>query len=69
MPLDPARQNELIQMAQMRLAQRDTNDPLSREEIGAVIDRLLAAFPEWQGHTSRDAAIAQLGSIFSTFIG
>lgn len=69
MPVDPARQNELVQMAQMRLAQRDASAPLSREDIGAVIDRLLTAFPEWQDQISRDAAVAQLGSIFSTFIG
>ena len=68
MPIDPARQNELIQMAQMRLAQRDSDAPLSREDIGAVVDRLLTAFPEWRDQVSRDEALAQLGSIFSTFI-
>ena len=62
-------QLELVQMAQLRLSQRATDVPLSRDEIGATLDRLLAAFPEWRNKISRDAAIAQLGTIFSTFIG
>lgn len=69
MAINPDFQLELIQMAQLRLSQRVADAPLSREELGATIDRLLSAFPEWREGTSRDAAIAQLGTIFSTFIG
>jgi hypothetical protein len=69
MPIDQTCQDELIQMAQLRLAQRVSSDPLTREEIGQTLDRLLAAFPEWRDRTSRDAAIAHLGTLFSTFIG
>lgn len=69
MAVNPDFQLELVQMAQLRLSQRVADVPLSREEIGATLARLLAAFPEWRNETSRDAAIAQLGMIFSTFIG
>ncbi|MER8372375.1 Z1 domain-containing protein [Mesorhizobium sp. M1406] len=69
MTINPDFQLELVQMAQLRLSQRAGVTPLSRDEIGATLDRLLAAFPEWRGGTSRDLAIAQLGTIFSTFIG
>jgi hypothetical protein len=69
MAINPDFQTELVQMAQLRLSQRGADVPLSREEIGATLDKLLAAFPEWRNETSRDAAIAQLGTIFSTFIG
>jgi hypothetical protein len=69
MALDPVVQDELLQMAQLRLAQRATSSPLTREEIAAAVDRLLGAFPEWIGRASREAAIASLGSDFSTFIG
>ncbi len=69
MAINPDFQLELVQMAQLRLSQRATDVPLSREEISATLDRLLAAFPEWREEISRDAAIAQLGTIFSTFIG
>ena len=69
MAINPDFQLELVQMAQLRLSQRATDVPLSRDEIGATLDRLLAAFPEWRNEISRDAAIAQLGTIFSTFIG
>jgi hypothetical protein len=69
MAINPDFQLELVQMAQLRLSQRVADVPLSREEIGATLDRLLAAFPEWRNAVSRDAAVAQLGTIFSTFIG
>lgn len=69
MVINPEFQLELVQMAQLRLSQRVSDVPLSREEISATLDRLLAAFPEWREETSRDAAMAQLGTIFSTFIG
>ncbi|HEX8125174.1 MAG TPA: Z1 domain-containing protein [Allosphingosinicella sp.] len=69
MAINPDFQAELVQMAQLRLSQRAAEVPLSREEIGATLDRLLAAFPEWRNETSRDAAIAELSTIFSTFIG
>lgn len=69
MALDPVVQDELLQMAQLRLAQRTPSSPLTREEIAATVDRLLGAFPEWIGRASREAAIASLGSDFSTFIG
>jgi len=69
MPFDPSVQDELLQVAQLRLAQRAAATPLTREEIAATVDRLLGAFPEWVGRASREAAIASLGSDFSTFIG
>jgi hypothetical protein len=69
MVINPDFQDELVQMAQLRLSQRAGDVPLSREEIGETLDRLLAAFPEWRAETSRDAAIASLATIFSTFIG
>jgi hypothetical protein len=62
-------QTQLVEIAQLRLAQRVSTDPLSREEIARTVDQLLAAFPEWRGLTSRDAALAQLGTLFSTFVG
>ena len=69
MAINPDFQNELIQMAQLRLSQRTANTPLLRDEIDATIDRLLVAFPEWRDGISRGAVIAQLGTIFSTFVG
>lgn len=69
MAINPDFQLEMVQMAQLRLSQRAADTPLSRNEIGATLDRLLAAFPEWRDGISRDAAIAQLGTIFSTFVG
>jgi hypothetical protein len=62
-------QAQLVEIAQLRLAQRISTEPLSREEIARTVDQLLAAFPEWSGRTSRDAALAQLGTLFSTFVG
>ena len=69
MAINPDVQRELIQMAQLRLSQRAADTPLLRDEIGTTLDRLLEAFPEWRDGISRDAAIAQLGTIFSTFVG
>ena len=69
MTTNPDFQRELIQMAQLRLSQRAADTPLLRDEIGDTLDRLLDAFPEWRNGTSRGAAIAQLGTIFSTFVG
>ncbi|SCB30709.1 Z1 domain-containing protein [Rhizobium multihospitium] len=69
MPVNPHFQSELVQMAQLRLSQRAGDTPITRQEIGETIDRLLAAFPEWREETSRDAATAHLEMIFSTFIG
>lgn len=69
MAFDPAVQDELLQMAQLRLSQRPAGTPLTREEIAATVDRLLSAFPEWAGRALRDAAVASLGTDFSTFIG
>jgi len=69
MAINPDFQLEFVQLAQLRLSQRASDAPLSRDEIGTTLDRLLAAFPEWRNEISRDAAIAQLGTIFSTFIG
>lgn len=69
MAINPDFQAELVQMAQLRLSQRAADIPLSRDEIGSTLDKLLAAFPEWRSETSRDFAIAQLGTLFSTFIG
>lgn len=69
MSINPEFQLEFVQMAQLRLSQRAMETPLSREEIGTTLDRLLAAFPEWRDGVSRESAIAQLGTIFSTFIG
>ncbi|TIP24251.1 MAG: hypothetical protein E5X67_29845 [Mesorhizobium sp.] len=64
-----AAQRELVQMSQLRLAQRPTGEPLTREEIAATVDRLLTAFPEWRDTTTRNAAISELSAIFSTFVG
>ena len=58
---------ELTSLAQMRLAGRDTSQPLTRDAIAAVVDQLLLAFPEWA--PVRDLAIAQLATMFSTFVG
>ena len=69
MAINPDFQRELVQMAQLRLSQRPADTPLLRDEIGDTLDRLLDAFPEWRSATSRDDAIAQLGTIFSTFVG
>jgi hypothetical protein len=69
MAINPDFQLEFVQMAQLRLSQRIADTPLSRDEIGATLDRLLTAFPEWRNGVSRDSAMAQLGMIFSTFIG
>lgn len=69
MQIDQDAQNQLIELAQLRLAQRVSNDPLSREEIARTVDQLLTAFPEWQDRTSREAVLVQLGTLFSTFIG
>lgn len=69
MPINPDFQRELIQMAQLRLSQRPADTPLQRDEIGNTLDRLLDAFPEWRVATSREDALAQLGTIFSTFVG
>lgn len=69
MPLDPNTQEQLIQLAQLRLSQRVPSEPLSRDEIAHTVDQLLLAFPEWRGLTSREAALAQLGMLFSTFVG
>lgn len=66
--IDQNAQMQLVQIAQLRLAQRVSTDPLSREEIARTVDQLLAAFPEWVGLTSRDTALAQLGTLFSTFV-
>lgn len=69
MIIDAAAQRELVQISQLRLAQRASDVPLTREEIAATVDQLLRAFPEWQGSVSRDAAVVELSTIFSTFIG
>lgn len=69
MPTDQKAQTQLVELAQLRLAQRDSAEPLSREEIARTVDQLLAAFPEWRDLTSMEAALALLGSIFSTFVG
>lgn len=69
MPLNPEFQNELVQMAQLRLSQRAADTPLLREDIVATLERLLGAFPEWRNETSVTAAAAQLNMLFSTFIG
>ena len=66
---DSASQNQLVELAQLRLSQRTSADPLTREEIAVTVDQLLAAFPEWRDRVSRDSALAQLGTLFSTFIG
>lgn len=62
--LDPG---PLVELAQLRLSQRTSNEPLAREEITATVDQLLVAFPEW--NAIRDAAIARLATMYSTFIG
>src|SRR3546814_3637945 len=36
MPIDPAAQTQLVELAQLRLAQRDAAEPLSREEIAQI---------------------------------
>src|SRR3546814_12267785 len=69
MPDHPDVQTQLIYLAQLRLAQRNAAEPLSREEIARAVDQLLAAFPEWRDRVSLEAALATLGSIFSTFVG
>lgn len=69
MPIDPDAQTQLIELAQLRLSQRGAAEPLSREEIARTVDQLLAAFPEWRDRISLDAALATLGSLFSTFVG
>src|SRR3546814_18190737 len=69
MPIDPAAQTQLVELAQLRLAQRDAAEPLSREEIARTVDQLLAAFPEWRDRVSLEAALTTLGSIFSPFVG
>lgn len=69
MTIDSAAQRELVQISQLRLAQRASDVPLTKEEIAATVDQLLRAFPEWQGSVSRDAAVVELSTIFSTFIG
>src|SRR3546814_1472729 len=69
MPDHPDVQTQLIELAQLRLAQRNAAEPLSREEIARTLDQLLAAFPEWRDRISLEAALATLGSIFSTFVG
>ena len=69
MAINPDFQRELVQMAQLRLSQRAADTPLPRDEIGDTLDRLIDAFPEWRDGISRDAAIAELGTIFSTFVG
>ena len=69
MAINPDFQRELVQMAQLRLSQRPADTPLLREEIGDTLDRLLDAFPEWRSATSREDAVSQLGTIFSTFVG
>jgi len=67
--INAASQRELVQISQLRLAQRTSSVPLTRDEIAATVDRLLTAFPEWHAVTSREAAIIELSTIFSTFIG
>jgi len=67
--IDPASQSQLVELAQLRLSQRASTDPLTREEIAAVVDQLRAAIPEWSTCTSKDTAVAQLATLFSTFIG
>jgi len=57
----------LVELAQLRLSQRASTDPLAREEIAAAVDQLLVAFPEWRA--ARDAAVARLATMYSTFIG
>lgn len=69
MTIDAAAQRELVQISQLRLAQRPAGEPLTREEIATTIDRLLTAFPEWRDATSKAAALTELSMIFSTFIG
>lgn len=69
MPIDPNMQEQLIQLAQLRLSQRIPAEPLSRDEIAHTVDQLLLAFPEWRSLTSRELALAHLGTIFSTFVG
>jgi hypothetical protein len=66
---DGASQNQLVELAQLRLSQRTSIDPLTREEIAATVDQLLGAFPEWRALVSRDSVLAQLATLFSTFIG
>ncbi|BCW88251.1 hypothetical protein sos41_13900 [Alphaproteobacteria bacterium SO-S41] len=69
MPINPEFQRELIQVAQLRLSQRSSEAPLTRDEISSTVERLLAAFPEWKDAVSKDGVVAQLNVIFSTFIG
>jgi hypothetical protein len=69
MPVDHNTQNQLVELAQLRLAQRPSTLPLSREDIAHTVDQFLTIFPEWRDLTSRSDALAQLGSIFSTFVG
>ncbi|HET7463294.1 MAG TPA: Z1 domain-containing protein [Longimicrobium sp.] len=69
MAVDQITQNQLIEVAQLRLAQRVSSAPLSRDDIAQVVDQLLSAFPEWRDITSRSQALAQLGTLFSTFVG
>lgn len=69
MPTDPNTQEQLVQLAQLRLSQRVSAEPLSRDEIAHTVDQLLLAFPEWRSLTSREAALAHLGTLFSTFVG
>ncbi|RWY68522.1 hypothetical protein EHI46_24175 [Rhizobium leguminosarum] len=67
--VDQAFQLELVQMAQLRLSQRKSASPVTRQEISETLDRLFSAFPEWKSATSSTAAMSQLEMIFSTFIG
>lgn len=69
MSLQQSAQEHLIELAQMRLSQRGSALPLSRDEIAQTLDQLLTAFPEWRELTSRSDALAQLGTLFSTFVG
>jgi hypothetical protein len=66
---DQNSQNQLVELAQLRLSQHISAAPLSRDEIAQVVDQLLTAFPEWRDVTSRSQALAQLGTLFSTFVG
>ncbi len=67
--VDQESQNELIELARVRLSRRAATEALTREEISRVVDQFLGTMPEWKERTSRESAISQLSTIFSTFIG
>lgn len=67
--IEQASQDQLVELSRVMLSRRAAEEPLTKEEIGRIVDHFRNSMPEWKELTSRENAVAQLSTIFSTFIG